>query len=45
MDAPLPDRAGAGRDAVIEVGPLFELDDFEAGKGVQRFRELGVGSE
>jgi hypothetical protein len=29
--------------AEIEVRQMFELDDFEQGQGVERFRELAVG--
>jgi hypothetical protein len=34
---------GAGEEAEIEVRQLFELDDFEQGPAIERFRELGVG--
>ena len=34
---------GTGADAEIEVRRMFELDDFEPGPAVERFRELGVG--
>ena len=37
---PNPD---AGAEAEIEVRQLFELDDFEQGPAIERFRELGVG--
>jgi hypothetical protein len=37
---PSPD---AGVEAEIEVRQLFELDDFEQGPAIERFRELGVG--
>ena len=33
----------AGVDAEIEVRRLFELDDFEQGPSIARFRELDVG--
>lgn len=31
--------------AEIEVRPLFELDDFEQGPAIERFRELGLPSQ
>ena len=31
--------------AEIEVRQMFELEDFEQGQGVERFRELGVAGE
>jgi len=30
-------------DGEIEVRQLFELDDFEPGEAIERFREMGVG--
>ncbi len=33
---------GPGRDAEIEVRQLFELEDFEDGEAIQRFRQLGT---
>jgi hypothetical protein len=35
-----PNPAGDGREAEIEVRQLFELDDFDPGGGIERFREL-----
>lgn len=35
-----PNPAGKGKLAEIEVRQLFELEDFEPGEGVDRFREL-----
>ncbi len=35
-----PNPAGEGNDTEIEVRPLFELDDFEPGETIERFREL-----
>lgn len=32
-----------GGDCEIEVRRMFELEDFEAGEAVDRFREIGVG--
>jgi hypothetical protein len=40
-----PNPAGDGREGEIEVRQLFELEDFEPGEAVERFRELGVGTE
>lgn len=37
-----PNPAGAGKDAVIEVRQLFELDDFESSDTLERFRELDM---
>lgn len=38
-----PNPAGAGNPCEIEVRRMFELEDFEASDGVERFRKLGVG--
>ncbi len=35
-----PNPRGEGLAAEIEVRPVFELDDFAQGEGVQRFRKL-----
>lgn len=35
-----PNPVGEGNDAEIEVRQLFELDDFEPGDAVDRFRKL-----
>ncbi|MDP4075606.1 YciI family protein [Acidovorax sp. A1169] len=35
-----PNPRGEGLDAEIEVRPVFELDDFAPGEGVQRFRDI-----
>jgi hypothetical protein len=40
-----PNPAGEGVDTAIEVRQLFELEDFEPGKAVDAFRDLGVGTE
>jgi hypothetical protein len=40
-----PNPAGPGGTTQIEVRPLFELDDFEPGEGVDRFRELDATRE
>lgn len=41
-----PNPAGEGNDAEIEVREFFELEDFEQGPEIDRFRELGssIGS-
>jgi hypothetical protein len=39
-----PNPAGTGREAEIEVRQLFELEDFQPGEAVERFREMGVGT-
>lgn len=38
-----PNPAGEGNDTEIEVRQLFELDDFEPGDAIDRFRELEDG--
>jgi len=35
-----PNPVAEGKDAEIEVRQLFELDDFEPNKGIDKFREL-----
>jgi hypothetical protein len=40
-----PNPAHHGKDSEIEVRQLFELDDFEQTEAVQRFRDLGLGSQ
>lgn len=40
-----PNPAVDGREAEIEVRPLFELNDFGPSEAVERFRELGVGTK
>jgi hypothetical protein len=40
-----PNPVGEGAEAEIEVRPLYELDDFEPSEAIERFRELGVGTE
>jgi hypothetical protein len=39
-----PNPAGQGKDAVIEVRQLFELEDFGPSEAVERFREIGIGT-
>jgi hypothetical protein len=40
-----PNPAGDGKQAVIEVRPLYDLDDFGPSSAVERFREMGVGTD
>jgi hypothetical protein len=40
-----PNPAGDGKVAEIEVRQLFELEDFEPSDAIERFREIGIGSE
>lgn len=40
-----PNPAVDRGEAVIEVRPFFELDDFGPSEAVERFRELGVGTK
>ncbi|MGZ8239149.1 MAG: YciI family protein, partial [Methylobacter sp.] len=40
-----PNPAGDGREGEIEVRQLFELEDFEPGEAVERFREMRVGTK
>jgi hypothetical protein len=37
-----PNPAGEGATAVIEVRPLYELDDLGSGEGIERLREAGL---
>lgn len=39
-----PNPAVDGGAAEIEVRPLYELEDFEPGDAIERFRDLGVGA-
>jgi hypothetical protein len=39
-----PNPHGEGADAEIEVRRMFELEDFEPGPAIDRFRELCVGN-
>lgn len=32
-------------DSEIEIRQMFELDDFEQGEAIQRFRDMGVGGD
>ena len=40
-----PNPALEGKEGEIEVRQLFELEDFEQGKELERFREIGIGGE
>lgn len=40
-----PNPSSSGTDCEIEVRQMFELDDFDPGEGVERFRKMGVGEE
>lgn len=40
-----PNPAGDGKEAEIEVRQLFELEDFGSSETVERFREIGVGTQ
>jgi hypothetical protein len=40
-----PNPSLDGGEAEIEVRQLYELEDFGAGEGVERLRELGIGGE
>jgi hypothetical protein len=39
-----PNPAHGGKDCEIEVRQLFELEDFEPGPAIDRFRELDAAS-
>lgn len=38
-----PNPAGKGKDSEIEVREFFELEDFEPGASIEKFREMGMG--
>ncbi|MCB1994401.1 MAG: YciI family protein [Burkholderiaceae bacterium] len=38
-----PNPVGAGREAVVEVRQLFELDDFTPGDEIDRMKRIAVG--
>lgn len=38
-----PAPHGDAVDCEIEVRQMYELDDFDAGEAIERFREIGVG--
>ena len=40
-----PNPSLDGGKAEIEVRQLYELEDFEQGQAVERFREMGMGGE
>lgn len=39
-----PNPAGHGKEGEIEVRQMFELEDFEPGEAIERFRAMGVGT-
>jgi hypothetical protein len=38
-----PNPVGAGRDAVVEVRQLFELEDFTPGEEIERMKRIEIG--
>jgi len=40
-----PNPAVDGKEGEIEIRQLFELEDFGPSEAVERFREMGVGTE
>ena len=38
-----PNPVGAGREAVVEVRQLFEMDDFTPGEDIERMKRIAVG--
>lgn len=38
-----PNPVGAGREAVVEVRQLFELDDFTPGEEIDRMKRIAAG--
>ncbi|HEU0202553.1 MAG TPA: YciI family protein [Burkholderiaceae bacterium] len=40
-----PNPAGAGREAEIEVRQFYSLEDFGTSPTLDRFREIGIGTE
>ncbi|MFH0344178.1 MAG: YciI family protein [Chromatiales bacterium] len=40
-----PNPAVDGKEGEIEVRQLFELEDFGPSEAIERFREMGVGTE
>lgn len=40
-----PNPSIDGKEGEIEVRQLFELEDFEPGEQIERFRKMGVGTE
>ena len=40
-----PNPAGDGKEGEIEVRQLFELEDFGPSATIERFREMGIGTE
>jgi hypothetical protein len=40
-----PNPAGDSKEAEIEVRQLFELEDFGPSEVIERFREMGIGTQ
>jgi hypothetical protein len=40
-----PNPAADGKEAEIEIRQLFELEDFGPSESMERFREMGVGTQ
>ncbi|MGI8740113.1 MAG: hypothetical protein ACR2KU_10950 [Gammaproteobacteria bacterium] len=40
-----PNPAADGKEGEIEVRQLFELEDFEPGEAIERFRDMTVGTD
>jgi hypothetical protein len=38
-----PNPVGAGREAVVEVRQLFEMDDFTPGEDIERMKRIAIG--
>jgi hypothetical protein len=45
MDAALSQSPIGGTDCEIEVRQLFELEDFGESETIDRFREIGLGTQ
>ena len=41
----MPNPAGEGKEAEIEIRQLFELGDFEPSEAIDRFRDMGIGGK
>ncbi len=39
-----PNPSVDGKEAEIEIRPLYELEDFGAGESIDRFRELDIAT-
>ena len=40
-----PAPFGEGAEGEIEIRPLFEIEDFGSSESMERFRDMGVGTE